>query len=164
MLDRPDNGGSLCQHSLTCGEGADLFGLPEPPLVVTHFTAVNAGMMPGTTYCWRMTITTSTSVSTMLCTKVRARTAPSRPFRLVTDTPVAMVCGEIILPRTPPDELVAANSKGFRFSCRAATTCRFPNSALPDVSLPERNNAIQPRKGENRMNALPLEATARPSV
>src|SRR5579859_863829 len=132
--------------------------------VVVHFMAVNAGMTPGTTYCWTMTMTTSTSVKTMLCRKVRARTAPSRPVRLVTETPVAMFCGEIILPRTPPDELVAANSKGFKFSCRAATTCKFPNSALPDVSLPDRNTAIQPRKGENRRNALPLEATARPNV
>src|ERR1700733_7324719 len=132
--------------------------------VPAYFAAVNAGMMPGTTYCCTMTITTSTNVSTTLCTKVRANTAPSRPFRLVTDTPVAMFCGEIILPRTPPDELVAANSKGLRFNCRAATTCKFPKSALPDVSLPDRNTAIQPRKGENRMNALPLEATARPSV
>ena len=82
----------------------------------------------------------------------------------MTQTPVAMFCGEIILPSTPPDELVAANSRGFRFNCRAATTCKLPKSAFPEVSLPDRNTAIQPRKGENRMNALPLEATARPNV
>ena len=67
-------------------------------------------------------------VSAMLCMKVRANTTPSLPAMLVTETPVAMFCGEIILPITPPDELVAANSTGSRPSCRAATTCRFPNS------------------------------------
>ena len=34
------------------------------------------------------------------------------PVRSVTETPVAIFCGEIILPITPPDELVAANRSG----------------------------------------------------
>ena len=38
---------------------------------------------------------------------------------------------------TPPDELVAAISTGFRPSWLAATTCKLPNNALPDVSLPD---------------------------
>src|SRR5271156_7002218 len=96
--------------------------------------------------------------------KVRANTAPSLPLRSVTDTPVAMFCGEIILPRTPPEELVAANSRGFKCSCRAATTCKLPKSALPEVSLPDKNTAIHPRKGENKTNHRPVDATARPSV
>ncbi len=100
----------------------------------------------------------------MLCTKVRANTTPSWPLSSVTDTPVAMFCGEIILPITPPEELVAANSTGLRLSWRAATTCRLPNSALPEVSLPERNTAIQPRNGESSTNSPPTEATAMPSV
>src|SRR5450631_4218743 len=95
---------------------------------------------------------------------VRASTAPSLPLRSVTHTPVAMFCGEIILPRTPPEELVAANSSGFKLSCLAATTCRFPNSALPEVSLPDRNTAIHPRKGENNTNQCPVDDTAKPSV
>ena len=36
--------------------------------------------------------------------------------RFVTDTPVAIFWGEIILPMTPPDELVAANRMGLRSS------------------------------------------------
>src|ERR1700722_3146093 len=96
--------------------------------------------------------------------KVRANTAPSLPLRSVTDTPVAMFWGEIILPRTPPEELVAANSKGLSCSCRAATTCRLPNKALPEVSLPDRNTEIHPRKGENKMNQWPVDATASPKV
>ena len=75
-----------------------------------------------------------------------------------------MFCGEIILPITPPDGLVAANSTGSRPSCRAATTWRFPNSALPDVSLPDSMTAIQPRKGESRTKRCPVEAAAWPSV
>src|ERR1700722_16857270 len=96
--------------------------------------------------------------------KVRANTAPSLPLRSVTDTPVARFWGEIILPRTPPEELVAANSRGLRCSCRAATTCKLPNSALPEVSLPDRNTAIHPRDSENKINHRPVDAPAKPSV
>src|ERR1700704_3541164 len=95
---------------------------------------------------------------------VRAKTAPSLPFKSVTHTPVAMFCGEIILPRTLPGDLVGANARGLICSCRAATTCKLPNSALPEVSLPDKNTAIQPRKGENRMKARPVDATANPRV
>ena len=75
-----------------------------------------------------------------------------------------MFCGEIILPRTPPEALVAAIRIGFRPSCRAATTCRLPNRALPAVSLPDRNTANQPRKAETSGNRNPAEATPTPSV
>ena len=99
-----------------------------------------------------------------LCQKVRANTTPSCPRRSVTETPVAIFCGEIIFPITPPDELAAANSTGLRSSCLAATTWRLPNSALPDVSLPDSATATQPRKGERMTNKCPTEATPRPSV
>ena len=98
------------------------------------------------------------------CGKVRAKTSPSRPFRFVTDTPVAMFCGEIILPMTPPEELAAANKMGLSPSCLAATTCKLPNNALPDVSLPDRNTATQPKNGERMTNAPPSAATPAPSV
>ena len=75
-----------------------------------------------------------------------------------------MFCGEIILPITPPEELVAAISTGFSPSWLAATTCRLPNRALPEVSLPDRNTATQPRKAETSGNTGPTEATPRPSV
>ena len=100
----------------------------------------------------------------MLCLKVLASTRPSLPFRSVTETPVAIFCGEIILPITPPDELQAAIRIGLRFSCRAATTCRLPNRALPEVSLPDRNTATHPRKADSIGKAGPTEATARPRV
>ena len=75
-----------------------------------------------------------------------------------------MFCGEIILPITPPEELAAANSTGLRSSCLAATTCRLPNSALPEVSLPDSETATQPRNGDRITNKCPTEATPEPSV
>ncbi len=100
----------------------------------------------------------------MLCLKVLARTTPSCPFSAVTETPVEMFCGEIILPITPPDELAAAISTGLMLSCLAATTCRLPKRALPEVSLPDRNTATQPRKADSIGKAGPTEATAMPRV
>src|ERR1700733_1722573 len=126
--------------------------LSPTPRSGIYGTVPTVGIIPGNTNCWITTSATRISVRTTLCMKVRAKTAPSWPFSWVTAAPVAMFCGEIILPMTPPDELVAANSTGFRFNCRAATTWRLPNNALPEVSLPDSATAIQPRKGESRMN------------
>src|ERR1700722_17997338 len=89
-------------------------------------------------FCCSHTSTPSSTVSKIECLNVFANTTPSLPLSSVVATPVEMFCGEIILPITPPDEFVAAIRMGLRLSCRAATTCRFPNNALPDVSLPER--------------------------
>ncbi len=100
----------------------------------------------------------------MLCLNVRASTSPSRPVMPVTEVPVDMFCGEIILPITPPDEFVAAISTGSSPSLFAATTCRLPNNALADVSLPVRNTADQPRNEATSGNRKPREATPRPSV
>jgi len=54
-------------------------------------------------------------------------------------------CASIILPITPPVELVATTSTGFRWSCCAVIFCRLPNSALDAVSEPVRNTPSQPR-------------------
>ena len=148
------------RHRRAREEGAGRGLLPE----IARGRSLSAGSSPGKTYCCSATSTPRISVRMMLCQKVRANTTPSCPRRSVTETPVAMFCGEIILPITPPDELVAANSTGLRSSCFAATTCRLPNSALPEVSLPDRHTATQPRKGERRTNKCPTEATPRPSV
>ena len=102
--------------------------------------------------------------ATMLCLKVRANTSPSWPLRSVTETPVAMFCGEIILPITPPEELVAAISTGLRPSWLAATTCRLPNRALPRCRCPTGTPPPSPRKAESSGKRKPIEATPRPSV
>ena len=52
----------------------------------------------------------------MLCQKVARRILPSCPISPTVVTPTAMFCGEIILPVTAPEELVAASSTGLRWS------------------------------------------------
>src|SRR3954466_14795213 len=96
--------------------------------------------------------------------KVRRKMLDSWPFRSLTATPVAIFCGEIILAKTPPDELVAAIRTGSKPNLLAATTCRLPNRALPDESLPDRNTASQPRKADTSGKNTPAEATPRPKV
>ena len=76
----------------------------------------------------------------------------------------AMLCRLIILPMTPPAEFAAAISTGFSPSRLAVTTCRLPNSALADVSLPVRNTASQPSSELKKGNRTPVAAKASPSV
>jgi len=75
-----------------------------------------------------------------------------------------MLCGEIILPKTPPVEFVAAISVGLSPSWFAATTCILPNRALPEVSLPVRNTAIHPRKADTKGNHGPTATMPRPRL
>ena len=56
----------------------------------------------------------------------------------------AMLWSEIILPITPPAEFAPAISSVSKFSAFAVTTCKLPNSALADVSLPVRNTPSHP--------------------
>ena len=67
------------------------------------------GIIHGTTYCCMTTSRPSSTVNAMLCLKVRANTTPSCPFRSVTETPVAIFCGDIILPITPPRGICRRN-------------------------------------------------------
>src|ERR1700679_3769188 len=62
--------------------------LREPPYGAT------TGITHGITYCCSATSRPSSTVRTMLCTKVRENTRPSWPLRSVTETPVAIFCGE----------------------------------------------------------------------
>ena len=62
----------------------------------------------------------------------------------VAATATAMLWSEIILPITPVAALVEAVSTGFNPSALAVTTCRVPNNALEDVSLPVRNTPVHP--------------------
>jgi hypothetical protein len=50
----------------------------------------------------------------------------------------------IILPRTPALELAAAINVGFRPKPFAVTSCRLPNRALAEVSLPVGNTPSHP--------------------
>src|SRR5579875_1999253 len=119
--------------------------MPQPPLCYP-------GIIQGIRNCWMTTKTPSNSDKIMLCQKVLANTRPSCPFNSVVDTPVEIFCGEIILPITPPEELVAAKSTGLNPKVCAAAAWRLPNRAFPEVSLPARKTATHPRNGDNRAN------------
>ena len=60
--------------------------------------------------------------------------SPSRPDMPTAAAAIARFCGEIILPRTPPEELAAAISAGCSPASFAAVTCRAPNSELDEVA------------------------------
>jgi hypothetical protein len=98
------------RRSPQCAAEADA---APPPLrwrpMRTHRSVAQCGMTPGNTCCCSATSTPRRRVSTTLCQKVRLNTTPSCPRRSVTETPVAIFCGEIVLPITPPYEFVAAN-------------------------------------------------------
>ena len=72
--------------------------------------------------------------------------------------------GFTILPITPPDELADAISAGSSPSELAVTTCRLPNSAFAEVSLPVRNTASHPSIALKNGNSAPVTAKASPSV
>src|SRR3982751_2145040 len=110
----------------------------------THRSS-HLGTVHGTTYACTHATTPMNVATTMLCQKVLRSTSPSCPTSPTVETPTAMFCGEIILPATAPDELVAAVRMGLMCSCCAVATCRLPNRKLLDVSLPVRKHATQPR-------------------
>ena len=92
------------------------------------------------------------------------RMSPSLPVRPTAAAAIARFCGEIILPRTPPDELDAAIRVASRCALFAAVTCSAPNSELDDVSEPVTATPSQPRIGDSTANALPAPAIQLPSV
>ena len=83
-----------------------------------------------------------TIISRMLCLMVnRNSRLSSAGVMPVAATATAMLCSEIILPITPAAEFTEAVSTGLMPSALAVTTCRLPNSALADVSLPRQEHA-----------------------
>src|SRR5436853_2056510 len=88
---------------------------------------------------------------------VRRKLAPSAPTLLTPAAPTERFCGLIILPITPPDELVPAVRMGLTFpSCCAVWACRGPNRVLDEVSLPVRNTPSQPRNAATNGNTKPV--------
>ncbi len=65
---------------------------------------------------------------------------------------------------TPPAEFDAAITAGSKPRLLAVTTCRLPNSALADVSLPVRNTPSQPSERAEEREQRARRANARPSV
>src|SRR3989442_15560929 len=83
--------------------------------------------------------------------------SPSDPTLFTPAAPTDRFCGLIILPITPPDELVPAVRIGLTLcSCCAVCACRGPNRVLDDVSRPVRNTPSQPRNAETNGNKSPV--------
>src|SRR5215203_5988539 len=64
--------------------------------------------------------------------RTRRKRSPSLPWRPVALVPTARFCGEIIFPRTPPEELAPTVRLGLRLSCWAVTFCRLANRAFEE--------------------------------
>src|SRR6266566_7604463 len=87
----------------------------------------------------------------------RRKISPSAPTLFTPAAPTDRFCGLIILPMTPPDELVPAVRIGLTFpNCCAVCACRGPNSVFEEVSLPVRNTPSQPRNAATNGNTNPV--------
>jgi len=100
----------------------------------------------------------------ILCLKVNLNISPSLPTMPLAAAPIAMLCGEIILPHTPPVEFAETAKTGFMPNCSAAVLWSEQNSALDEVSLPVRNTPSQPKIGEKNGKRIPVEVKAIPMV
>src|SRR5215213_8348101 len=96
--------------------------------------------------------------------KTRRKRSPSFPWRPVALVPTARFCGEIIFPRTPPEELAPTVRLGLRLSCWAVTFCKLANRAFEEVSEPVRATPSHPMIGAKNGNRKPVAAAARPRV
>src|SRR5258706_4852679 len=93
----------------------------------------------------------------MLCLSVKRNNFASSDAAMpVAAAATEMLCRLIILPITPPLELDAAMSTGDNPSVLAVTTCRLPNNALAEESLPGRNTPGQPSQPLTHRNIPPL--------
>src|SRR5450759_504313 len=144
-----------------CGNGTSTSQMPGTS---SSSFENQCGMIHGMRYCCAITSNPSKLARMRLWIIVLRTINPSLPTTSVVETPVVTFCGETILLITAPDELVAAMSIGLRPSRCAATTCRLPQRALLEVSLPLKKQAIQPRNTEKKGKMAPTEETARPNV
>ena len=74
--------------------------------------------------------------------------------------PIAIDCGEIILPVTPPEALALTVTTGSTPRVSAEVDCNLQNNALEDVSEPVRKTPNHPRIGEKNGNSGPVAASA----
>src|ERR1700730_739114 len=86
--------------------------------------------------------------------------SPSEPTLFTPAAPTDRFCGLIILPITPPDELVPAVRIGLMPSCCAVGAGRGPKSVFDDVSLPVRKTPSQPRKAATNGKMKPVLESA----
>jgi len=100
----------------------------------------------------------------ILCGRVNRKIVLSSPTKPVAAVATEILCGEIILPQTPPDELAATVKYGSTPTCSAAVFCIPQNRALAEVSDPVRNTPSQPRIGEKNGKSEPVAVNAKPIV
>ena len=95
---------------------------------------------------------------------VNLNSSLSRPTKPTAAHAMAILCGLIILPTTPPTEFAAKNNASLMPSCCALTCWSVPKSRFELVSLPVMKTPSQPTMGLKKAKALPDSANARPSV
>src|SRR2546428_13758411 len=96
---------------------------------------------------------------------VRRKISPSAPTRVTPAAPTDRFCGLIILPITPPDELVPAVRMGLTLaSCWAGRGWSRPNRGVEEVSLPVRDTPRHPRDAGTNGNTTPVLAKVRGRV
>jgi hypothetical protein len=95
-----------------------------------------------------------------LCFKVKRKSSDSFPVRPTEAAPMAMDCGDIILPVTPPDALALTVNKGSTPIAFADVAWSLEKRALEEVSEPVRKTPNQPRIGEKKGKKIPVEARA----
>src|SRR5690606_19803449 len=117
-------------------------------------------MIHGIEYACIMVSTQTTSSIRKLCFTVKRNRSDSLPISPTAATPMAIDCGEIILPVTPPDALALTVTTGSTPMVSAAVACSLQNNAFEDVSEPVRNTPNQPSIGEKKGNNTPVPASA----
>ena len=95
---------------------------------------------------------------------VNLKRSDSLPTNPTAAQAIAILCGEIILPTTPPTEFAAKNSTSGISSCLAVSCCNVPKRRFELVSLPVRNTPSQPTMGEKNAKASPVCARAKARV
>ena len=99
-----------------------------------------------------------------LCFTVKRNKSDSFPASPTAAQAIAIDCGEIIFPVTPPVVFAATRSTSDTPTCCAVIACKFENSAFADVSEPVKNTPIHPKNGEKNGNNPPVPASANASV
>src|SRR5688572_2791506 len=95
-----------------------------------------------------------------LCFTVNLNRSDSLPTRPTAAAPMAIDCGEIIFPVTPPEAFALTVTTGSTPRVSAEVDCNLQNKALDDVSEPVRNTPNHPRMGEKNGNNGPVAARA----
>ena len=109
-----------------------------------------------------MTMTPTMAARETECQKTKRKMEPSWPTWLVAAVAMVMDWASIILPMTPPAELVAAIRTGLRSSCCAVIFCRPPKRTFEEVSLPVRATPSQPMNAPKKGKNQPVRVKARP--